>query len=57
MERILNFEMKQENSLFVARCIELDILSDGETAAEAEANLREALDIYFADPGNRLQDD
>lgn len=56
MKRTLNFEMKSENGVFVARCIELDIASDGDTAAEAEANLREALDIYFSDPINLIED-
>lgn len=56
MKRTLNFEIRAENGVFVAHCIELDIVSDGDTAAEAEANLREALDIYFSDPGNLIED-
>lgn len=46
----LNYTVDLEDGIFVARCIELDIVSDGLTKEEAVANLQEALDFYFAHP-------
>jgi predicted RNase H-like HicB family nuclease len=34
---------------FVAHCLAPDVASDGDTEAEALANLREALALYFDD--------
>ena len=42
----------QEEDLFVAQCLEVDIASQGSTEEEALANLREALELH----GNRLSD-
>jgi predicted RNase H-like HicB family nuclease len=33
----------------VARCLEIEVASQGETIDEALANLREALELYFED--------
>ena len=46
----LNYTVDTEDGVFIARCIELDIVSDGLTKDEAVANLLEALDFYFANP-------
>jgi len=36
---------------FVARCLEVEVASQGQTLEEALANLQEALELYFeADP-------
>lgn len=32
---------------FVARCLDVEIVSQGETAEEALENLKEALELYF----------
>jgi predicted RNase H-like HicB family nuclease len=32
---------------FVARCLEVEVASQGRSAEEALANLREALELYF----------
>ena len=32
---------------YVARCLDVDVVSQGETADEALANLEEALGLYF----------
>ena len=32
---------------YVARCLEVDVVSQGETVDEAVANLEEALGLYF----------
>lgn len=34
---------------YVARCLEVEVTSQGETAEEALDNLREALELYFED--------
>lgn len=39
-----------EDGAFVARCLDPDVASDGDTAAEAITNLHEALELYFEDP-------
>lgn len=38
-----------EGDWFVARCLEVDLASQGTTADEALANLKEALELYFED--------
>ncbi|CAN5369566.1 hypothetical protein BH09SUM1_BH09SUM1_20010 [soil metagenome] len=37
----------QEDDGFVAQCLDIDIVSEGDTEAEALANLREALELFF----------
>jgi predicted RNase H-like HicB family nuclease len=34
---------------FVARCLEVEVASQGESVEEALANLQEALELYFED--------
>lgn len=46
----LNYTVDEEDGIFIARCIEIDITTDGLTKDEAIANLQEALDCYFANP-------
>jgi predicted RNase H-like HicB family nuclease len=42
----------QENGVFVARCLDLDVASQGATEKEAIENLEEALALFFEDlPG------
>ena len=38
-----------EDSWFVARCLEVEVTSQGETIEEALANLKESLELYFED--------
>ena len=38
-----------EDPWYVARCLDIEIASQGETAEDALANLREALELYFED--------
>jgi predicted RNase H-like HicB family nuclease len=49
IERKLKYEIFPEEDLFVARCLDVEVASDGHTDAEAAANLREALAAYFED--------
>ena len=39
----------REDDLFVAKCLEVEVVSQGETSAKAVKNLREAIELYFED--------
>lgn len=39
----------KEDSWYVARCLEVEVASQGKTLDDALANLREALELYFED--------
>lgn len=39
----------QEGKWYVARCLELEVASQGKTKEEALENLREAVDLYLED--------
>ncbi len=54
MAEKLNFTVDFEDGVFIAHCIELDITTDGLTKDDAINNLKDALDCYFANPGERL---
>jgi predicted RNase H-like HicB family nuclease len=54
MSRQLNYTVDEEDGVFIARCIELEITTDGYSKEDAVTNLREALDCYFANPDARL---
>ncbi len=49
MECKLNYVVVQEEDAFVARCLDVEVASDGATEAEAVAALKEALELYFED--------
>ena len=51
----LNFTVDLEDGIYIARCLELEISTDGLTKDEAVENLKEALDCYFANPDERLE--
>lgn len=39
----------KEDELYVARCLEIEVTSQGDTLEEALHNLREALELYYED--------
>lgn len=39
----------QEGDVFVARCLDVEVASDGPTEAAAVAALKEALELYYED--------
>lgn len=43
----IKYEVYAEGGVYVARCLDLEVSSDGATDAEAVANLREAVELYF----------
>lgn len=49
-------EVTEEDSGFVARCLNPEVASDGATPDLALSNLREALELYFEDPMAPLVD-
>ena len=55
MERKLKYVVVQEEDAFVARCLDVEVASDGATEEEAVAALKEALELYFEDHSEALQ--
>ena len=47
MKRKLSYVAFSEDGVFVARCLDVEVASDGMTEMEALVNLREALELYF----------
>lgn len=45
----LTAAITHEGNLFVARCLEVDVTSQGDSMDDALANLKEALGLYFED--------
>jgi predicted RNase H-like HicB family nuclease len=45
----LTAAVTHEPPLYVARCLEVEVTSQGATVDEALANLKEALELYFED--------
>jgi predicted RNase H-like HicB family nuclease len=45
----LTAAVTHEDGWYVARCLDVEVTSQGETVEEALANLREALELYFED--------
>ena len=41
--------IQQEDDLYVAKCVENDVASQGNTIDEALSNLKEALELYYED--------
>ena len=39
----------QEDGWFVSRCLEVEVTSQGKSVEEAQANLKEALELYYED--------
>jgi predicted RNase H-like HicB family nuclease len=47
MKQKLNYIVNEEDGVFVARCLDVEVTSEGDTHEEAIANLKEALELYF----------
>lgn len=50
MRRTFTATLTQEGDWFVAQCLEVDIVSQGESEPGTMANLREALELAFEEP-------
>jgi len=44
---VLHNLIEKEGDLYAAICLELDVASQGETAEEAETNLKEAVELFL----------
>jgi predicted RNase H-like HicB family nuclease len=49
MKLHFNTIIEKEGNYFVARCVELGVVSQGKTIEEAQENLKEAVDLYLED--------
>ena len=47
MSRKLTAIITKEEKWYVARCVELGVVSQGKSIEEAQANLREAVELYI----------
>jgi predicted RNase H-like HicB family nuclease len=50
MKRPFAATVWREGGWYVSQCLEVDVASQGETEAEALANLKEALELHFEPP-------
>ncbi len=53
MECKLKYVVFPEDGVFVARCLEVEVTSDGPTEEKAVTSLQEALELYFE--GNEIK--
>lgn len=44
--------IRQEDKWFVARCLELGVVSQGKTIEDAQKNLKEAVELFLEDEPN-----
>ena len=49
MSKKLTIAINKEGSWYVARSLELGVVSQGKTIEEAEKNIKEALELYLED--------
>lgn len=47
MSKKLTAVITKEDTWYVAHCVELGVVSQGKTIEEAQANLKEAVDLYL----------
>ena len=47
MVRKLDYEVFPDDGVFVARCLDVEVASNGATEQKAVANLQDALALYF----------
>jgi predicted RNase H-like HicB family nuclease len=50
MKQRFSASLWREGDWVVAQCLEVDVVSQGESEAEALANLQEALALHFEEP-------
>ena len=43
----IKYEVYPEDGIFIARCLDIEVASDGASETEALENLREAIELYF----------
>ncbi|MCF8360461.1 MAG: type II toxin-antitoxin system HicB family antitoxin [Prolixibacteraceae bacterium] len=50
----LKYIVYKEGNYYVSQCINVDVASFGKTIQEAIDNLNEALELYFDEPGKKV---
>jgi predicted RNase H-like HicB family nuclease len=50
MRQTFTASITREGDWYIAHCLEIDLVSQGETEDEAFANLGEAIQLYFEPP-------
>jgi predicted RNase H-like HicB family nuclease len=56
MNRNLKFIVFAEDCAFIARCLDVEVASEGDTQEEAISNLQEALGLFFEGQSARLSE-
>lgn len=51
---LLSYLIKKEDDWYVARCLEVDVTTQGKTIEEAKTNLREAVELYIESFGDEM---
>jgi len=46
---LISAVIRKGERFYIAECIDIDVITQGETIDEAIGNLREAVDLYFED--------
>jgi predicted RNase H-like HicB family nuclease len=54
MDHQVSYVLWDDHGAFVARCLDVEVASDGTTEDAAVAHLQEALSLYFAGRGDAL---
>ena len=49
----LKYVIYREDKYYVAQCLNVDVSSFGESIQEAQQNLKEAVELYFAGEGKK----
>jgi len=52
--QVLHTIVWQENKIFVAKFLEIELASQGKTKTEALKNLKESLDLYLEDEPKKI---
>jgi predicted RNase H-like HicB family nuclease len=56
MKRNLTYVLFEEDGAYIARCLDVEVASEGDNGEQALTNLQEALQLYFEDVGTELDD-
>ena len=54
MEKSIKYIIYKEEKHYVARCLNVEVSSFGDTVEEAMYNIKEAVELYFEDEGKEI---
>ncbi|AFY60710.1 type II toxin-antitoxin system HicB family antitoxin [Synechococcus sp. PCC 6312] len=55
MKQQLSVGIWQEENWYIAQCLEIDVVSQGETESEAFANIKEAIELFLETPKSAIK--